>query len=163
MSTSRPRTDLLDQRMPVQLRLAAAWTSFMFLYLYVDYLHFYKPGSLEEVLGGRVHEFDTGPTFVATAVTLVSVPAVMAWLSATLPARANRLVNLVVAALYVPVTVYNMSGEENWDYAYFYGYSIGLELLVLAFVLHSAWTWPRGTAPTPAGLDAEPLRTPQQA
>lgn len=133
-------------RLPVQARLAAAWTSFMFLYLYVDYLHFYKPGSLEEVLGGRVHEFDTGPTFVALAVTLVSIPAVMTWLSATLPTRANRVVNLVVAALYVPVTIYNFSGEENWDYAYFYGYSIGLELLVLAYVLRTAWTWTRRTA-----------------
>lgn len=163
MSTSRPHPAPLDQRMPVQLRLAAAWTSFMFLYLYVDYLHFYKPGSLEEVLGGRVHEFDTGPTFVALAVTLVSVPAVMTWLSATLPARANRVVNLVVASLYVPVTIYNVSGEENWDYSYFYGYSIGLELLILAFVLRTAWTWSRRTTTTAADLDGETLRTPQKA
>lgn len=32
-------------RIPVQAKLAAAWTSFMFLYVYVDYLHLYKPGS----------------------------------------------------------------------------------------------------------------------
>ena len=34
-----------EARLPVQAKLAAAWTSFMFLYIYVDYLHLYKPGS----------------------------------------------------------------------------------------------------------------------
>jgi hypothetical protein len=61
MRTPRPRTELDDLRMPVQVRLAAAWTSFMFLYAYVDYLHLYKPGSIEEILTGVVHDFDTGP------------------------------------------------------------------------------------------------------
>ncbi len=90
----------------------------------------------------------------------------MILLSATLPARVNRTVNLVVALLFIPASIYNMSGEENWDYAYFYGLSIGLEVLILAFILRSAWTWPRRTASPAAlaaGLDNEPRRTPQQA
>ena len=97
--------------MPVQVKLAAAWTSFMFLYIYVDYLALYKPGFVEEILAGRVHEFDTGPTFVALALTLMAIPILMILLSATLPARANRTLTLVVAALYLPVTVYNAAGE----------------------------------------------------
>lgn len=85
----------------------------------------------------------------------------MVLVSATLPARLNRIVNLVVAALFIPVTIYNVAGEETWAYAYFYGLSIGLELLLLAFILRSAWTWPRRSA-SPADLAAslgsEPLR-----
>lgn len=153
-----------DLRMPVQVRLAAAWASFMFLYIYVDYLALYKPGFVDDLLAGTVHEFDTGPTFVALALTLIAVPSLMVVLSATLPARLNRTVNLVVATLYVPVSVYNAAGE-SWSYSYFYGLSIGLEVLLLAFVLRSAWTWPRRSAApaTPAaGLDSEPTRTPQQ-
>ncbi|MGY1700228.1 DUF6326 family protein [Geodermatophilus sp. SYSU D00766] len=115
----------------------------MFLYVYVDYLHLYKPGSLDEILVGVVHEFDTGPTFVALALTLVAVPILMIVLSATLPARAARATNLVVAALYIPVSIYNVAGEESWSYSWFYGLSIGLEVLLLAFVLRAAWTWPR--------------------
>ena len=42
-------------QLPVQAKLAAAWTSVMFLYIYVDYLHLYKPGSLDEILVGVVH------------------------------------------------------------------------------------------------------------
>src|SRR5688572_19716958 len=94
-------------QLPVRGKLAAAWTSFMFLYIYVDYLHLYKPGSIDEILVGVVHEFDTGPTFVALALTLVAIPILMTLLSTTLPARVNRATNLVVATLYIPVSIYN--------------------------------------------------------
>ena len=139
-------------QLPVRAKLAAAWTSFMFLYLYVDYLHLYKPGSIDEILVGVVHEFDTGPTFVSLALTLMAVPILMVLLSTTLPARVSRATNLVVATLYIPVSMYNVAGEESWDYSYFYGLSIGLEVLLLAFVLRTAWTWPR-TARATAGRD----------
>ena len=39
---------------PVQAKLAAAWTSFMFLYLYVDYYHLNKPGVIDDILAGIV-------------------------------------------------------------------------------------------------------------
>ena len=149
---------LEDVRLPVRVKLAAAWTSFMFLYLYVDYLALYKPGFLNELLAGRVHEFDTGPTFVSMALTLMAIPILMVVLSTTLPARANRTANLVVATLYLPVTIYNVAGEP-WSYSYFYGLSIGLEVLLLAFILRSAWTWPRRSAAlaaSEASLGGEP-------
>src|SRR5215207_8377720 len=49
--------------------------------------------------------------------------------------------------LYIYVSMYNAAGE-SWTYSYFYGLSIGLELLLLAFILRSAWTWPRTPAPS---------------
>jgi hypothetical protein len=144
-------------QLPVQAKLAAAWTSLMFLYIYVDYLHLYKPGSLDEILGGVVHEFDTGPTFVALALTLMAIPSLMIVLSTTLPARVNRATNLVVATLFIPISIYNVAGEESWAYSYFYGLSIGLEVLLLALILRAAWTWPRTTRHT-AGRDLAQAR-----
>ena len=136
-----------EGRLPVRAKLAAAWASFMFLYIYVDYLALYKPGFIDEILDGVVHEFDTGPTFVALALTLMAIPILMILLSTTLPARVNRATNLVVATLYIPVSMYNAAGE-SWTYSYFYGLSIGLEVLLLALILRYAWTWPRRTAPS---------------
>ena len=104
------RRALDDLRMPVQAKLAAAWTSFMFLYIYVDYFALYKPGVVDDILAGIVHEFDTGPTFVALALTLMAIPSLMILLSTTLPARANRATNLVVASLYIPVSAFNVLG-----------------------------------------------------
>ena len=129
-------------QLPVRAKLAAAWTSFMFLYVYVDYLHLYKPGFIDEIRSGVVHDFETGPTFVALALTALAIPILMIVLSTTLPARVNRATNLVVATLYIPVSMYNAAGE-SWTYSYFYGLSIGLEVLLLAFILRVAWTWPK--------------------
>jgi hypothetical protein len=152
---------LEDLRMPVQAKLAAAWTSFMFLYIYVDYFHLYKPGVIDNILGGVVFEFDISQTLLTAFLTLVAIPILMVMLSMMLPARANRTINLVVASLYIPVSMFNAVGE-SWTY--FYGLSIGLEVLLLAFILRSAWTWPRTAAPATrtTSLNTEPLRTPQQ-
>ena len=146
-TTTTITNPLQDAGLPVQAKLAAAWGSFMFLYIYVDYLALYKPGVIDDILVGIVHEFDTGPTFVALALTLMAIPILMIVLSTTLPARANRTINLVVATVYIPVSMYNVAGE-SWSYSYFYGLSIGLEVLLLAYILRCAWTWPRTNSPS---------------
>ena len=140
---SHPGSTLEDLRMPVQTKLAAAWASFMFFYIYVDYLHLYKPGVVDDIRAGIVFEFDISQTFVVSSLSLVGIPALMILLSLALPARANRPLNLVVASLYVPVSAFNVIGE-SWTY--FYGLGVVVEVLLLAFILRSAWTWPRRTA-----------------
>lgn len=156
------RSTLESLRMPVQAKLAAAWTSLMFLYIYVDYFHLYKPGVIDNLRAGVVFEYDITPTLLTVMFASVAIPALMVVLSMTLPARLNRIINLVVATVYIPVTVFNAAGE-SLDWAFFYGLSIGLEVLLLAFILRCAWTWPRST-PSPATLAAslgsEALRTP---
>jgi hypothetical protein len=159
------QSTLEDLRMPVQAKLAAAWTSLMFFVIYIDYFHLYKPGAIDQIRGGVIFGFDISPTLLTIFVVVIGIPALMVMLSMALPARANRATNLVVASVQVPLMVFNAVGEP-WDWAFFYGLSIGLEVLLLAFILRSAWTWPRRTASPAtlaASLDSEPLRTPQQA
>ncbi|WP_347976717.1 DUF6326 family protein [Microbacterium sp. ProA8] len=127
---------------PVQAKLAAAWTSFMFLYIYVDFFNLYKPGVVDGILNGFVWRFNVSPTLLTIMLASVAVPALMVMLSMTLPARANRATNLVVASLYIPYSLFNAAGA-SWDWAFFYALSIGIEVLLLAFILRSAWTWPR--------------------
>jgi hypothetical protein len=125
----------------------------MFLYIYVDYFHLYKPGVIDDIRAGVVFEFDISPTLMTVFLALIAIPALMVMLSMTLPARVNRATNLVVASLYIPVTVFNAAGE-SWDWAPFYGLSIAIEVLLLAFILRTAWKWPR----TPA-VPADPATT----
>ena len=147
MRTRQPTTTTLeDQRIPVQAKLAAAWTSFMFLYVYVDILAFYKPGTVEDILIGVVWEFDITQTFAASALASVAVPILMIVLSATLPARVNRVLNLVVAVLYIPYSAFNLVGEQ---WLVYYGLGLGLELVLLGFIIRAAWAWPR-TSSVPA-------------
>jgi hypothetical protein len=156
---------LESQRMPVQAKLAAAWTSLMFLVIYIDYFHLYQPGEIDEIRGGEIYVFDISGMLLSIFFVVIAIPALMVMLSMTLPARVNRVTNLVVASLYIPAVVFNAAGA-SWDYAFYYALTIGVEVLILAFILRSAWTWPRRTASPPtlaANLASEPLRTPQQA
>ncbi|MBW0272808.1 hypothetical protein ATM97_22215 [Nocardia sp. MH4] len=159
MRTPQPTTTLDAQPMPVRAKLAAAWTSFMFLYAYVDILNFFTPGVVQDILDGRVFEFALSQTFSTSALTLLAVPIFMVVLSMTLPAGVNRVANLVVASLYVPVTVFNVVGA-SW--LYFYGLGIVLELILLGLILRYAWSWPR-TVPSTTSPDPETVRAQQQA
>ena len=157
------RSALENLRMPVQAKLAAAWTSVMFLYIYVDYFHLYKPGAIDQIRGGVVFEFDISQTLLTAFLTLMAIPSLMVMLSMTLPARVNRATNLVVASLFIPLSIFNAVGE-SWTY--YYTLSIGLEVILLALIVRYAWTWPRRTtsaATRATSLNTEPLRTPQQA
>ena len=124
----------------VQAKLAAAWTSLMFLIIYIDYFHLYQPGEIDDIRGGVIFAFDISGTLLTIFFAIIAIPALMVMLSVTLRPRVNRAANLVVASLYIPVSVFNALGE-SWTY--FYGLSIGLEVAILALILREAWTWPR--------------------
>ena len=117
---------------------------------------------IDDILAGVVFKFDISQTFVVISLMVVGIPSLMILLSMTLPARANRTLNLVVASLYIPVSAFNVLGE-SW--ILFYGLGVGLEVILLAFILRSAWTWPR-TAPSATmatSPDREAVRAQQQA
>ncbi|WEK13146.1 MAG: DUF6326 family protein [Candidatus Microbacterium phytovorans] len=133
---------LITSAIPAQLKIAAAWASAMFLYIYVDILNFYKPGVVDGILEGQIWRFDVSAGLLSVFLVSMSIPALMIVLSTALPARLNRITNLVVAALFIPYTLFNAAGS-TWEWAGFYTISIGLEVLLLAYILRTAWAWPR--------------------
>ena len=59
LSDDRPKSRAsVDQPVPVRTKLSALWASVMFLYVYVDIFSLYAPGTIDEILVGRVWEFD---------------------------------------------------------------------------------------------------------
>jgi uncharacterized protein DUF6326 len=142
-------TALEDRQVPVQAKLAAAWTSLMFLIIYIDYFHLYQPGEIDNIRGGVIFLFDISGTLMSIFFAIIAIPALMIVLSMTLPARVNRATNLVVASLYIPAVGMNFLGSPP-GYAFYYALTIGVEVLILAFILRAAWTWPRtSSASTP--------------
>ena len=130
---------LLDTPVPIRFKLAALWTSMMFLYVYVDIFTLFKPGTVADILDGRVWEFDITPTWALAGMTLLAIPSLMIALSMLLPARAARWSNVVVGALYIPVSAGNVIGE-TWAYFYL---GAAIEIALLLLVVRVAWTWPR--------------------
>ena len=126
----------------------------MFLYVYVDILGFYKPGTVDGILAGRVWTFDITQGWALGALVLMTVPILMVVLSLTLPAAAARWTNGVVASLYVLVSLGNAVGE-TWLFLWL---GAVVEAALLLLVVRSAWTWPRSlersTAPRVAAPSA---------
>jgi hypothetical protein len=140
MRTTPTAGGLEHQPASARVKLAAAWTSFMFLCAYVDILNFFNPGVIDDILDGVVWRLDITQTFLVGALTLMAIPIFMVVASTTLPARACRTLTLGVASLYVLVSIFNVV-DESWTY--FYGLGAALEVAVLAFIIRTAWTWPR--------------------
>lgn len=130
---------LEDITINVKLKLALLWTSFMFLYIYVDYLHLYMPNSLEDMLAGRVFLFDVTQVFLLASLASVTIPALMIFLSVALPANVNRWANIVLAIIYIPYTLFNLAGEA-WIHMMF---GAAVEVALLLLIIRSAWKWPR--------------------
>jgi len=63
----------------------------------------------------------------------------MIFLSAALPATINRRVNIIIAAVYIPYTLFNLAGEA-WMHMVFGAVA---EVALLCLVIRYAWKWPR--------------------
>lgn len=127
-----------EPHLPVQTKLAAAWASFMFFYVYVDLIGLYKPGAVAGILKGQVWKFDITESFAVTAIASAAIPIMMILLSTILPAHSNRRTNLVAASVLIPWMAFNLAGGQ---WLYYYGLGFALELTILAFILRSAWNW----------------------
>lgn len=123
----------------VNMKLAALWASFMFLYIYVDYFALYMPGKIRDILAGKVFVFDITQVFLLTALASVTIPALMIFLSVALSAKVNRWTNMIVAAVYIPYTLFNLAGEA-WMHMVF---GAVVEVVLLLLIIRYAWKWPR--------------------
>ncbi len=133
-----PQKTLEDIKLNVKLKLAALWASFMFLYIYIDYFHLYMPGALEDMLAGKVFVFEITQVFLLVVLATVTIPALMIFLSVALPAKVNRWVNIIIAGVYIPYTLFNLVGEA-WMHMVF---GAIVEVILLLLVIWYAWKWP---------------------
>jgi hypothetical protein len=132
---------LEEVQVPVRVKLSALWVSAMFLYVYVDIFAFYKPGTIDDILMGRVWEFDINQSWALGALALMTIPSLMVFLSLALPARLARWFNVAVASLFVLVSIGNAIGE-TWA---FYWFGSAVEAALLLLIIWYASTWPRQT------------------
>jgi hypothetical protein len=128
-----------DIKVNLKLKLATLWASFMFLYIYVDYFHLYMPGSIKDILAGKVFVFDISFVFLLVAMIFVAIPSLMIFLSVALPAKVNRWTNLIVATVFIPYMLFNLAGEA-WAHMYF---AAAVEVVLLCLIIRYSWKWPR--------------------
>lgn len=128
-----------DNKVDVKLKIASLWASFMFLYIYVDYFALYMPNKIADILEGKVFVFEISQVFIFVALALATIPMGMIFLSVALPARINRLTNIIVAIALIPYMLLNLSGEA-WAHMYF---AAIVEVILLCLIIRYARKWPR--------------------
>lgn len=133
------QTSFEDIKVNVKLKLAALWTSLMFLIIYIDYFHLYMPGMMESIRTGKVFEFNITQGFLIGALIVVTIPALMIFLSVALPAKVNRKANIIAAAVNIPLMIFNLAGMA-WIHMVL---GAAIEVALLLLVLRYAWKWPR--------------------
>lgn len=129
-----------DVKINVKVKLAALWIALMFFYTYADILGFYAPGNLEELISGEIAGIRMTQGVLLGSAALMAVPSLMAFLSLALSAKADRLVNIIVAVVYMGVLTSTFFTGRNPVYYLFL--AIGKALLIALIVWH-AWKWPR--------------------
>ena len=127
-----------EQKVNVRIKLAGLWTAIMFLYIYIDYFHLYKPGTITDILDGKVFEFEINETFTFLGLTSVAMPAIMIYLSLVVKAKINKPLNIAAGVIFAIYAGLNLIGE-TWI-SYYWGFFI--ELVLFIQVVRTALKWP---------------------
>lgn len=134
-----PQIALEDIKVSLKLKLATLWASLMFLIIYLDYFHLYMPGKIAYIQAGKVFEFDITQGFLLAAFSSVTIPALMIFLSVALKANVNRWLNITIASMFIPFTLFNLAGEA-WMHMVF---GAIVEVVLLCLIVRYSWKWPR--------------------
>lgn len=110
----------------------------MLLYGYVDYFALYMPGNINGILKGKVYLFEITQSFIMSALVALTIPTLMVFVSVALPAKPNRIINLVLAIIHIPYMLFNLAGEA-WPHMYF---AAMVEVALLCAIIYYAWKWP---------------------
>lgn len=129
-----------DFNINVKLKLLALWTSVMFLYIYGDYFELYVPGKAEGLLNGQ--NLLNTPYKLLFATVVLTLPALMIFLSLMVKPKWNRGLNISIGALLTLFTLLvGISSFTGWRM--FYVMLSFLESVITGIIVQTAWHWPK--------------------
>jgi len=133
---------LEDFRAPTKVNLALLWVSLMFLYIYNDYFSLYTPGTIADMTAGRLGPLGhASPAVLAGLSIMLAIPALMIFLSVSLPTPISRWLNLVLGVVYTVIEALTLP-----DAALFYRLVVVLEMALTVLIVWYAMRWPRTVA-----------------
>lgn len=129
-----------DSKINIKLKLAALWTTVMFLYIYGDYFELYVPGKVAGLLHGQ-NLLNTPYTLLLASIIL-TIPSLMIFLSLIIKPTWNRASNIVVAAFFTLFTLF-VGASSFSEWRIFYVMLSFLESTITATIVWLAWRWPK--------------------
>jgi len=135
---------LSEYKVNIKIKLSAIWGSVMSLYIYCDYFDLYIPDKLEHMINGTTI-FGAGDQSALLGLSsIMLVTSLMICLSILLPARVNRVLNILVGFIMTLMMVY-ISYIAGW---YFYKMYAVVEAILTLLIVWNAWNWPKETEST---------------
>ncbi len=138
MNTNSKTTEMQDVKINAKMKLSALWVALMLIYIYADILSNFKPGAIEKMMDGFMVPFPVTQGGLLSASILMTIPAVMVFLSLTLKPKVNRWANIILGVLYTFVNIGNLIGETSW---FFYMSFVVVEIALTSLIVGYAWKW----------------------
>lgn len=134
------KRNLEDFPVNIKIKLAALWTSLMFCYIYGDYFELYVPGKVQGLLTGK--NMLDNPVKLFAAAFMLSIPALMIFLSVLLKPKINRLLNLFFGIFFTALMLLiAITSLTKW--LAFYVFLAIVEIVISSIIIRQAWTWKR--------------------
>lgn len=129
---------LEDYKINIRIRLSALWTTIMFCYIYGDYFELYVPQKVDSLLNGQ-NNLDS-PYKLFTATIILTIPALMIFLSLVLKPQFTKWLNIGVGIFFTLFTfLVGISSISEWRI--FYVFLSFLESILTTLVAIIAWKW----------------------
>jgi Family of unknown function (DUF6326) len=140
---SRETGELHDTQVNIKVVLSGLWVTTLIIFAYVDIFGFFRKDVIEGALAGKIPGpgFAINQTFLMLTTIYILIPSLMVAFCLIAPARVNRVVNIVVAAVYCVTFVGSVAGE-SWAY-FVVGHIV--EFILLVGVIRLAWKWPKAS------------------
>jgi hypothetical protein len=131
---------LEDYKINIRIILSALWTAIMFCYIYGDYFELYVPQKVEGLLNGQ--NFLDNPMKLFITTFILTIPALMIFLSLILNPKLTKLLNIGVGIFFTLFTLLvGISSITEWRA--FYVFLSLLESILTAIVVFKACNWPK--------------------
>lgn len=141
--TQKHDHQLINYEVNVKTKLAALWTTLMFLYIYADYFELKTPGTIENTMRLETPMGPATPGLLVIFSVLLIIPTLMIFLSFLLKPLLNKWLNIVLGFLYALISVLIISSQiGNQWYAFYVLYNV-VEIFIFATIIWHAWTWPK--------------------
>lgn len=117
--------------MKMKTKLSTLWIVVMLNMIFADILGF----MVEFVDGGTIPDLQNVEMLMLVAAVVTQIPIWMVFLSRHLKHKSNRIANILAAAFTI---FYVVAGAELAPHYLFIAL---VEVLVLLYIIHSAWGW----------------------
>jgi hypothetical protein len=133
---------LKNNESDMKLKFLVLWIFVFFNMIFRDLHELGRPGLLQEMMTGVVNGVQITDGLLLIGGIMIEIPLLMLPLSLLLPFKANRLANMWIGALMIPLMIFNYNSPDLDDIFF-----LVFEIAALLLIIWYAWRWSNSSQP----------------